>query len=249
MDLAEKLQRIPPAVVPSPLPGFEHVRGFGIFGVPFDSGHVLALRVFPQNDFAPYRTVWHRTPAGDWSIYVDGPRADIACPRYYGAAASHIGYARIELTWTGPMELSIDMDSPRLEWRVAMAVTPLVRIMNAISTAIPERLWRTRLLLRLFERLGGRLFDLGEIALSGSMPDGQFGILMPRRMFPVITASARLDGLDLGQPTRAPANPRIGDVPLPARAVFAVGGAYFRILDEEEHERTLSELRAAHGKD
>ena len=29
-----------------------------------DSGHVLALRVFPQGSFAPYRTVWHRDPRG-----------------------------------------------------------------------------------------------------------------------------------------------------------------------------------------
>ncbi len=49
-------------------------------------GHVLALRVFPENDFAPYRSIWHRTPDGTWSIYVDGPRVDTACPRYFGAA-------------------------------------------------------------------------------------------------------------------------------------------------------------------
>lgn len=248
MNLAEQLQRVSPAVVPSPLAGFEHVRGFGVFGLPFDSGHVLALRVFPQNDFAPYRTIWHRTPTGAWSIYVDGPRADTACPRYYGAAAKHVGYARIDLAWTGPMELSIQMDSPRLEWHVGMTASPLVTVMNAISSALPERLWRTRPLLRLFERLGGRLFDLGDIALSGSMPNGHFGILMPRRMFPISSASARLDGLDLGQPTRAPTNPSIGGVPLPARPIFAVGGGYFRIQDQQEYERTVRELTATPGK-
>jgi hypothetical protein len=32
---------------------------------------VLALRVFPDNDFAPYRTIWHRDPGGRWAIYAD----------------------------------------------------------------------------------------------------------------------------------------------------------------------------------
>ncbi|MHB1008116.1 MAG: hypothetical protein ACYC1E_02510 [Propionibacteriaceae bacterium] len=59
-----------------------------MFGLPFDSGHVLALRVFPQGTFEPYRTLWHRTPAGSWSIFVEGPHLDHACPRYYGSACA-----------------------------------------------------------------------------------------------------------------------------------------------------------------
>ena len=35
-----------------------------MIALPFDSGHVLALRVFPENDFGPCRTVWHRDPSG-----------------------------------------------------------------------------------------------------------------------------------------------------------------------------------------
>jgi hypothetical protein len=33
----------------------EYVNGWGIFALPFESGDVLALRVFPQNDFSPIR--------------------------------------------------------------------------------------------------------------------------------------------------------------------------------------------------
>ena len=50
----------------APWPGHEYVRGWGVFGLPFDSGHVLALRVFPQSSFGPYRTLWHRDPEGRW---------------------------------------------------------------------------------------------------------------------------------------------------------------------------------------
>ncbi len=91
----------------------------GCFGLPFDSGHVLALRVFPENDFSPYRTVWHRDPGGRWSINVDGPRLDTACPRYYGAACHFTGHAQIRLTWDGPATLRVTMDSPAFLGRPA----------------------------------------------------------------------------------------------------------------------------------
>jgi hypothetical protein len=65
--------------------------GLGVFGLPFDSGHVLALRVFPDNDFAPDRTLWHRDPAGRWSIHVDGPRIETAAAQDTPAPARAIG--------------------------------------------------------------------------------------------------------------------------------------------------------------
>lgn len=243
MDLASELQQLKPLTRPSPLPGFEYVRGFGIFSLPFDSGHVLALRVFPENDFAPYITVWHRSPDGKWSIFVDGVRLDIACPRYYGAACSRVDFSRITLTWTGPMDLSVEMDSPRLSWSVTMTTTPLIKVMNAISPRIPESLWRASATLRLMEWVGRVLFNLGDFTLSGTMPSGHFGILMPRRMFPIISAKASLDGKDLGRGARVKENPSIGKARLPARPTFAVGGAYFKILDPIEYERTIQELR------
>jgi hypothetical protein len=63
-----------------PWPDVEYVKGWGIFGLPFESGHVLALRVFPHSSFGPYRTVWHRDPGGGWSIHVDGPRGGLGLP-------------------------------------------------------------------------------------------------------------------------------------------------------------------------
>src|SRR5512136_1206144 len=106
MNLASELQQIKPLTRASSLPGFEYVRGYGVFSLPFDSGHVLALRVFPENDFAPYVTIWHRSPDGKWSIFGDSVSVETACPRYYGAACSHVQFSQIKLTWTGPMDLS-----------------------------------------------------------------------------------------------------------------------------------------------
>lgn len=227
----------------APWAGHEYVRGWGVFGLPWDSGHVLALRVFPQSSFGPYRTVWHRDPDGRWSIFADAPRVDLACPRYYGPACEHVGAASIELTWTGPRTLRVQVDRPRLDWTLTLARNPLLGLLNPVSGALPLASWRPAALVRMRERIAGAL-GLGRLRLAGEMPSGHRGLLMPGRMYLVGGSSATLDGLDLGAPTRLRENPTIGGSTLPARGVLAVGQAMWPILDHEEYRRAREEARA-----
>src|SRR5260370_10145788 len=120
MDIAALAQSLPASRADSPLSGSEHVGGFGIPALPFSSGHVLGLRVFAQTDFGPYRSLWHRDPAGAWTIYVDGVAVGEACPRYFGAALRSSRAARISLDWRGPAELFVTLDEPPLERNVKM---------------------------------------------------------------------------------------------------------------------------------
>jgi hypothetical protein len=224
----------------APWPGHEYVRGWGVFGLPFDSGHVLALRVFPENSFAPYRSVWHRDPEGRWSIFVDATRLDIACPRYYGPACERVCHARIELSWTGPRVLHVSMDQPHLEWTLCVGRSRLLDLLNSISAALPAASWRLRAMVRSRELLAGAL-GLGRLELAGEMPSGHHGLLMPQRMYPVTRSQASLDGAALGHATRLEQNPTIGGVPLPARGVLAIGQAVWAILDPDEYHHTRSE--------
>jgi hypothetical protein len=244
MNLKEELERLTPSVEQSPWPNHEHVRGYGVFGLPLTSGHFLALRVFPINDFAPYITVWHRDPDESWSIYYRAPRPDIACPRYYGAAARHIKPADIALTWDGPAELTIQVDQPRLEWTVWMQETVGLRLINSISKGLPFWTWQKAWLLKPREWMS-RLLGMGNMKLSGVMPSGHFGILMPQRIYFINRTKVQLDGVDLGDPVKVSPNPTIGDVPLPARGIFAIGQAHWDILDEEEYHRTRREMEVS----
>ena len=151
MNLKAELEHLMPSVEPSPWRGHEHVRGYGIFGLPLSSGHTFALRVFPINDFAPYVTVWHQAPDGIWSIHYQAPRPDIACPRYYGAAARHIAPATIDLEWHGGAELTIRVDRPQLEWTVWMHEPPILRPLNMVSKRLPFWTWQHASLLQLRE--------------------------------------------------------------------------------------------------
>ena len=82
---------------------------------------------------------------------------------------------------------------------------------------------------------------MGNLKMSGVMPSGHTGTLMPKEMYFIEKSQARFDGVDLGSPVHLRENPKIGDVPLPARGILAIGGAVWEILDQAEYERTRSE--------
>jgi hypothetical protein len=235
--LSARLEELPTVPGRPPWPGHEYVRGWGVFGLPFDSGHVLGLRVFPHNDFAPYRALWHRDPDGRWSIYVDGPRLDTACPRYFGAACHTTGFARIGLSWDGPATLRVTMDSPALEWTLTATSTRILALLNTMNAAMPLATWRLRSLVRVRERLASKL-GMGDLQLTGTLPGGHTATIMPQRMYFVDEAQATLDGADLGRPAHLRASPLIGGIPLPARGVLSIGQAVFGILDPAEYQRT-----------
>jgi hypothetical protein len=50
MSLSAQLSGLPAVRGNAPWPNHEYVKGWGVFGLPFDSGHVLALRVFPEKE-------------------------------------------------------------------------------------------------------------------------------------------------------------------------------------------------------
>lgn len=239
-DLRTMLSELPAVRGQAPWAGYEYVKGWGVFGLPFDSGHVLALRVFPENDFGPYRSLWHRTPDGNWSIYVDGPRVDTGCPRYFGAACQETGLRRIDVEWTGPASLRVRMDSPSVDWTVTATETPILKTMNAVHSRMPLSTWRSPFLVHAREAMV-RTMGMGRLRMAGPMPSGHDGILMPQRMYVVEESTATVDGVDLGRPTHLTENPMIGDVALPARGVLAVGQGMWTILDPDEYARTRAE--------
>lgn len=215
-----------------------------MFGLSFDSGHVLALGVFPENDFRPYRSLWLRDPDGRWAIYVDGPRLDTGCPRYFGPACDETDLRRIEVEWTGPASLRVRMDSPSLDWRLTATEAPILAVMNAVRGAMPLSTWRSPLLVHVREAMV-RTMGMGRLQMSGVTPSGHTGTLMPQRMYFVDESSATIDGTDLGHPTHLQDNPTIGGVALPARGILAIGQGMWQILDPHEYARTRAETGSA----
>jgi hypothetical protein len=123
------------------------------------------------------------------------------------------------------------MDRRCLEWTVTALQTPAFRVMNALSPRMPLRTWQSPRLVRTREQLAHRFLGLGDILLSGPMPSGHQGTLMPERMYIIGQATAVLDGVDLGHAARVKSNPMIGALPLLAPGVLAVGRGTWQILE------------------
>ena len=237
MNLAGEAAAIEPGTATSPWPNHEHVRGYAALELPFSSGHLLGLRVWPETDFTPWTSVWHRTPGGEWSIYNDGPSLETTCPRYWGPALERAELATIDLTWTGPNELHVEMDEPSLDWTMSMVAPPLLRALNATNASLPLWSWRPAPLLWLRELVSKHLLGLGDVRFSFTAASGHEATIVPQEVYYVDDSEAVLGGGDLGEPVRLEENPTIGGVPTPTRPVFVFGQAHMQIRDEAEYRR------------
>lgn len=238
MNLSERVSKIEPQIGTSPWAEHEYVRGYSVMVLPFSSGDLLALRVWPQSDFGPYVSVWHRSPDGEWSIYSDGSSLEMMCPRYWNSAVQRAELATIDVTWTGPNELRVEMDEPELVWTMTISAPLYIKGLNAMSSLLPLWSWKPALLLRVREWLAKRVLGMGNLRFSFTMPSGHDTVIMPEEVFFIEESEAELNGRSLGGPVRLETNPTIGGVPLPTRPTFVLGQAHMQTVDSEEYRRT-----------
>ena len=206
----------------------ETFTGFGVTGVPFSSGYVLALRRFAASSIGPgYTSVWVRDPAGAWSM--QGTVAPgLSCPRYFGAALDSASTSRISLTWSDSHAFTVDVDGgAALHWQLTLRSTTITRFMSVVSGAVPDRLWRSRAFLRAMGAVAGPLLGAGHLGLTGLAPNGQRFAVHPRRMWFVADSRAVLNGRDLGEPAALPVQDRLGDFWIPRRGILMMGTAVF----------------------
>ncbi len=200
---------------------------YGIMGLPFASGHVLALRRVSSSSLGPdYTTVWHRDPAGRWTFYSDvEPRR--SCGRYFGGAVERMTRAATSLTWIDPWRLAIAAPEAELAWEVWLAETPATRLLNGLAGGLLAPLWHWPPMLSAMARLAGWALGAGELRLFGDAPNGQFFRANPRRLMVVAKSRARIGGVDLGTPAPIAPQARLGDFLIPQRGLFVVGSTVF----------------------
>ena len=235
-ELASTLSDLPEVHRPAPWAGHEYVKGWAVFALPFDSGHVLALRVLPEANLDPYRSLWHRDPEGSWAIYVDAPRG-CACTRYYGAACTLTRHTRIGVEWTGPTTVHVSLDQPSVDWTFTATSDWRFDLINAVNGRLPLDTWRSKVLLMARER-AAKALGLGDLQLSGLTPSGHIATLMPEQIYAINNSHAMFDGVDLGDPAHFRGNPRIGSMPLPSRGILAVGQAMWQMSDPSAIDST-----------
>ena len=213
----------------------DRVGGFGIMGLPFDTGHYLAYRDFGASSFSPaYRSVWHRDPGGRWTFYATTP-AEQSCSRYFSSATTVPAVeCDITTTWTDPWSLVITIPG-LLRWTVGMRSTPITRAVSLLGQAIPESAWASAPVLAGMGRVAGPLLRTGEMRLTGTAPNGQHFRVAPRQIWAVRRSRAVLGGASLGTVARLATQSRLADFRLPQRGLCVVGTARFEGFDPCRH--------------
>ena len=207
----------------------ERFSGYGVMGLPFSSGHVLALRRFPASSIGPaYTSVWHRTPDGRWAFWQDQPD-DQSCPRYFATASSETRRLDVELSWPTPSTLRIEVPDVGLVWTSRLSSTPVTRALNGVGRVLPGAAWRSRPLLAVMGPVAGRALGAGRVGMVGMTPNDQSFIANPVQMWVIDESSARLAGEDFGPVGPLGEQARLGDFWFPQRGVFAVGRVSFTV--------------------
>jgi hypothetical protein len=213
----------------------ERFAGWGVFGLPFATGHILALRRYPASSIGPgFTAIWHRDPGERWTFYADVEPV-IACPRYFGSAIAETVVTPIAVTWTEPHRFTVATGDGAVRWRVTLASTATTWALNAVSGVIPDPLWRQPRLLALIGGLSGPALRAGRVGLHGRVPNGQAFAACPRLIWAIPDSTATVRGIDLGPVGALPEQARLGDFWLPQTGLFAIGQLFMEGFDAGRH--------------
>ena len=206
----------------------ERFGGYGVMGLPFRSGHVLAMRRFPASSVGPaYTSIWHRDPDGRWAFWQD-IAAEQACPRYFGAAVAETREVVIDLSWPASDTLRLAVPELDFDWSTTVRSTPVTRVFNGVGKVLPERLWKAKPMLAVMGKVAGTALGAGKVSLAGAAPNGQAFIANPLRVWVVSDATATLGEVDFGPIGALDEQAALGEFWLPQRGILAIGRAYFR---------------------
>jgi hypothetical protein len=234
--LVEQLEAAPSL----PAGSEERFNGYGVMGLPFTSGHILAMRRFPASSVGPgYTSVWHRAADGEWVFYatVSPPQA---CTRFFGIMASNATETEIRITWAAPFRFRVTVPAAPLDWEVGVGSTAATRLMNAAARLLPNAAWRSSAVLAAMGMVAGPLLGAGRVGLQGSVPNGQRFVANPRIVWAITDSRAVLAGEDLGPPGPVQPQAHLGDFWIPQRGIVALGQAYFEPFDPARHSSRTS---------
>jgi hypothetical protein len=145
----------------------DHFYGYGVMGLPFASGHVLAMRKMHSSVGPKYESVWHRSPEGAWTMWSDVAPSQ-SCPRYWGNDLQRALQAPIDISWPGPSRMTVKIDNGRdLDWEVQLGSTLVTRALGAVGRTMPSTLWRRRAVLSAMGAMAGPMLGAGRMALQG----------------------------------------------------------------------------------
>ena len=213
----------------------ERLSGWGVMGLPFRSGDVLATRRFTASSIGPaYTSVWYRSPQGQWTFFTDKP-PERACPRYFGSELTRSVTTQVKLEWTAEDSLHIEVPEGRITCDIVVASAVASRVMNLVPASLPEPAWRSPRILGLMARAAGPMLRAGPLSMAGLTPNRQSFIANPRKIWMVKEARLRVGDRETDQPGPVMPQAQLGDFLIPQRGILAVGNTAFENFDAARH--------------
>jgi len=221
-SIGEAFRRYEPSL---PLGDDDRVAGYGVIGLPFASGHYLALRCFGASSFGPpYTSLWHRDPDGAWTVYSTVDDAH-GCPRYIGAALARPSIVTpIDVRLIDATSIRVYIDDA-VDWTFQVTSTRATTLMSCVGAWLPEWAWANRWTLRVIGLVAGLMLSAGRLRLTGTMPNRQRFKAAPRRVWSIESSHATIEGIELGSVGPLAGQARLGDFWLPQRGIFFTEGA------------------------
>jgi hypothetical protein len=231
MDLRERIGHIE-ADERLPSGSGERFAGYAVIGLPFRSGHVLALRRFPASSLGPgYTSIWHRDPDGKWTFY-STVAPEQSCSRYFGSQVEENIHARIGIEWSSPDTFRVVAECSRpLTWEITVTATAASRLMNLAANLVPDSWWQKQFMLRIMGHAARLFLGTGKMNLAGRTPNGQEFIANPQQVWLVKWSRATVEGVDLGPLGPLSTQARLNEFLIPQRGIFAVARSFLEKTD------------------
>lgn len=204
----------------------ERVSGYGVMGLPFASGHVLALRRWTASSVGEgFTSIWHRDPLGRWTFYESEP-SEIACTRYFGREVEQARVVPIAVEWEGARRLHASTADGVVDWAIEIGSTAITRLTSIIGSALPLAAWRSRPVLSAMGRVAGWALGVERVKLTGMTPNRQRFDANPLRIWFVTDSHAVVEGHELGPVGPLAEQAHLTDFYIPQRGIFAVGRVF-----------------------
>lgn len=181
--------------------------GYGVPGLTFDSGALLAFARLPDRNGRPATWLWYRDGGGCWTTYRDGsdlhPDPSVgrrgARPAAPDASEGSVT-AEIRIGWGGRGALSLSLPEHRIHWSLRLRATPRTRALTILGLVLPDAVRRAALASRLTGPLAERLLRAAESppVVSVRSPEGRTYRIKPRRVWLVEASAAVVGGRELG---------------------------------------------------
>ncbi len=216
-------------------PTWDRFHGYGVMGLPFASGHLLAFRRMTASSIGPpFTAVWHRDPSGWWTMLVDTD-PERSCARFFGRGMGRVMMVEeIELSWGGPRWLSLRVPEFGLQLGIRLSSDTITRALNWLGSILPGAVWRSSWGRSTMGRVGGQALGAGHLSLSGRAPNGQSYFALPKVVFRIGAAAAVVRGEDLGPMGPLQKQASVGDFWIPNQGVFAIGEAGFESIEPDD---------------